>query len=163
MKKFLFTAFTALTISSVFAQTQVLEKTCYRGAFAPAPTPMWTNSWTNWDPQNTNYPAPTKTITGNITSSQTWNSTDVVLLSAQCFVKGNSVLTIQPGCIVLGDKAVTGAGLFITTGSKLIANGTAAQPIVFTSNQAAGLRAQGDWGGVILMGLAKNNAPAGTV
>lgn len=162
MKKSLFTLLTALTLTSAVAQTPFIEKTCYRGAFAPAPTPMWTNTWTEWDPQNKVYPAPTMTITGNITSSTTWSTGQVILLSSQCFVKNNSILTIQPGVTILGDKAFTGAGLFITTGSKLIANGTANAPIVFTSNQAPGLRGLGDWGGVILMGLASNNSPAGT-
>lgn len=160
MKKFLFTAATLMTLASATAQT-FFTKTCYRGAFAPAPTPMWTDSWTEWDPQNKVYPAPTMTVTGNITSNTTWNAGSVVLLSTQCFVKNNSILTIQPGVIVLGDKSVTGAGLFITKGSQLIANGTASSPIVFTSNQAPGARALGDWGGVVLMGKANNNNPNG--
>ena len=42
-----------------------------------------------------------------------------------------------------------------------MAAGTAAQPIIFTSNQAATARAIGDWGGVILMGKAGNNQPGG--
>jgi hypothetical protein len=162
MKKVLFTAITAMTIGSTLAQSSFITKTCYRGAFAPAPTPMWTDQWTEWDPQNKSYPAPNMTVTGNITSNTTWSTGAVVLLSAQCFVKNNSILTIQPGVIVLGDKAVTGAGLFITTGSQLMANGTATQPIVFTSNQVPGQRGLGDWGGIILMGLATNNSPAGT-
>jgi len=161
MKKILFTAISAVCLSGGFAQTSFITKTCYRGAFAPAPTPMWTDSWTEWDPQNKVYPAPTMTVTGNITSNTTWASGQTVLLSAQCYVTGNSVLTIQPGVVILGDKNVTGAGLFITKGSQLIANGTAAQPIVFTSNQAVGLRTRGDWGGIILLGKANNNTPGG--
>lgn len=161
MKKLLLTAVAALMIGSSGAQTSFFTKTCYRGAFAPAPAPMWTDTWTEWDPQNKVYPAPTVTITGNITSNTTWSAGQVVLLSAQCYVTGNSVLTIQPGVIILGDKNVTGAGLFITKGSQLIANGTVNSPIVFTSNQPAGQRARGDWGGVILMGKADNNTPGG--
>lgn len=42
-------------------------------------------------------------------------------------------------------------------GGKLIAQGTADAPIVFTSAQAAGQRRPGDWGGVIICGKAKNN------
>jgi hypothetical protein len=165
MKKILFTALAALTIANGFSQS-FFTKTCYRGAFAPAPAAMWTDNWTEWDPINKVYPAPTMTITGNITTNTTWSTGQVILLSAQCFVTGNSILTIQPGVVIMGDKAVTGAGLFITTGSQLIANGTATNPIVFTSNQPAGGgangRTKGDWGGVILMGQAINNCPAGT-
>src|SRR6478736_4018565 len=142
MKKILFTAVAALSLSSAFAQapSSFLVKTCYRGAFAPAPAPMWTDTWTEWDPQNKVYPAPNMTVTGNITSNTTWSTGAVVLLSTQCFVKNNSVLTIQPGVIVLGDKSVTGAGLFITKGSQLMAVGNETAPIVFTSNQAPGAR-----------------------
>ncbi|MGZ4090219.1 MAG: T9SS type A sorting domain-containing protein [Bacteroidia bacterium] len=162
MKKILFTVLSALTLSGGIAQSPFFTQTSYRGAFAPTPAPMWTDTWTEWDPQNKVYPAPTMTVTGNITSNTTWATGQTVLLSAQCFVKNNAVLTIQPGVTILGDKAVTGACLLIETGSQLIANGTVNQPIVFTSNQAPGLRGLGDWGGVILLGLATNNSPAGT-
>ncbi len=161
MKKVLFTSLSALLFGASFAQTPFFTKTCYRGAFAPSPTPMWTDTWTEWDPQNKVYPAPTQTITGNITSNTTWNTGQVVLLSSQCFIKNNSVLTIQPGVIVLGDKNAVGAGLFVTKGSQLIANGTVTAPIVFTSNQAPGNRTGGDWGGIILLGKATNNTPGG--
>ncbi|MBA3662832.1 MAG: T9SS type A sorting domain-containing protein [Bacteroidetes bacterium] len=162
MKKNLLTALAALTLGISVAQSPFFQSTTYRGAFAPAPTNMWTDNWTEWDPQNKVYPAPTITVTGNITTNTTWSSGQTVLLSSQCFVKNNAVLTIQPGVTVLGDKAVTGACLLVETGSQLIANGTANQPIVFTSNQAPGLRGLGDWGGIILCGLATNNCPAGT-
>lgn len=162
MKKQLLTALSVLSLGVSVAQTGFFTPTSYRGAFAPAPTPMWTDNWTEWDPQNKVYPAPTMTVTGNITSNTTWATGQTVLLSAQCFVKNNAVLTIQPGVTVLGDKSVTGACLLVTTGSKLIANGTASSPIVFTSNQAPGARSLGDWGGIILCGLATNNSAAGT-
>lgn len=157
MRKILFSAISSLLFGAALAQSPFFDRTCYRGAFAPAPTPMWTEGWTEWDPQNKVYPAPTVTITGNITSNTTWNTGQVILLSAQCFIKNNSVLTIQPGVIVLGDKAATGAGIFVTKGSQIIANGTAASPIVFTSNQAPGQRAPGDWGGLVLLGKSTNN------
>src|SRR5687768_3264060 len=150
MKKFLLSAISLLTFANGFSQT--IEKTCYRGAFAPAPAPMWTDTWTEWDPQNKVYPAPTITISSNITSNTTWNTGQTVLLTAPIYVKNNSVLTIQPGVVVLGDKSATGAALIVTRGSQLIANGTVSQPIVFTSNQAPGLRNIGDWGGVVLLG-----------
>ncbi len=42
-------------------------------------------------------------------------------------------------------------------GGKLIAKGTATEPIVFTSERAPGSRRPGDWGGVIVCGKAPNN------
>ncbi|MEY4646193.1 MAG: hypothetical protein RIQ98_29 [Bacteroidota bacterium] len=65
-------------------------------------------------------------------------------------------LTIQAGTVIIGDKATKGT-LVVHRGSKLIANGTAAAPIVFTSAEGVGNRAPGDWGGVVLCGKAPNN------
>lgn len=143
------------------AQQPFFQPTTYRGAFAPAPTPMWTDTWCEWDPQNKVYPAPTMTVASNITANTTWSTGQVVLLSGQIFVKNNAVLTIQPGVIIRGDKSVTGAGLFITRGAKIIAQGTVNQPIVFTSDQAPGQRNIGDWGGVVIFGKASTNDPGG--
>lgn len=161
MKKIYQTALLALACSTAMAQA-FFTPTSYRGAMAPAPTPMWTGTWVNWDPQNTVYPTATQTITSNITTNTTWTTGQTYLLQGQIYVTSGAVLTIQPGVVVLGSKSVPGSGLFITTGSKLNAVGTASQPIVFTSDQPAGSRALGDWGGVILMGLASNNNPGGT-
>ena len=44
---------------------------------------------------------------------------------------------IQPGTIIRGDKLTQGT-LIITRGAKIIANGTATNPIVMTSNEAVG-------------------------
>jgi hypothetical protein len=82
-------------------------------------------------------------------------------LQGQIYVKNGATLTIQPGTVIQGDKATAGSGLFVCQGSKLVANGTVSQPIVFTSNQPAGSRALGDWGGVILMGKSHLNVAGG--
>ncbi|TSJ42351.1 T9SS type A sorting domain-containing protein [Fluviicola chungangensis] len=159
MKKIYLSAlFAGLGTLAAFGQ---FEQTTYRGAFAPAPTPMWTEGWANWDPQNTNYGTPNQTITTNITANTTWTAGNVYLLQGQIYVKNNATLTIEPGTIIMGDKAVQGSGLFITKGAKLMAQGTANAPIVFTSNQAAGSRSAGDWGGIILLGKAANNQTNG--
>jgi hypothetical protein len=49
--------------------------------------------------------------------------------------------------------------LIIERGAKLIADGKVDDPIVFTSGKASGQRAQGDWGGIILLGKAPTNRP----
>lgn len=160
MKKIYKTALLALMSNFALAQGFFVPTT-YKGAFAPAPTPMWTDNWTEWDPQNANYPAPTVNVTTNITTNTTWTSGNVYYLKGQIYVKNGATLTIEPGTIIRGDKTATGAGLFICKGSKIHAQGTAMQPIVFTSDQAPGSRSLGDWGGVILLGQAGNNQPGG--
>jgi hypothetical protein len=161
MKKLLLSALTLASFTSAIAQTNFFTKTCYRGAFAPAPNEMWTKDWAEFDPQNKVYPAPTVTISANITSNTTWATGTTVFLSGVIYVKGNSILTIQPGVVIRASKAANGSALVVTKGSQLIANGTATAPIVFTSDQAPGSRGVGDWGGIILLGSAALNYTTG--
>lgn len=72
------------------------------------------------------------------------------------YVGTGSVLTIEPGTVIKGDKD-TQAALIVEPGGKLIAEGTKDAPIVFTSEQPKGQRKPGDWGGLIICGNAKNN------
>jgi hypothetical protein len=65
-------------------------------------------------------------------------------------------LTIEPGTRIISDLVEKGA-LCIERGGKIIANGTASQPIVFTSGKPAGQKAPGDWGGVCILGRARTN------
>ncbi len=104
--------------------------------------------------------APTQVILdADITSNQTWTNDNIYVLQGGClYVRNNSTLTVQPGTVVRGNAAA----LIVLPGSKLIADGTAAQPIVFTSNKPAGQRARGDWGGIVLLGKAPINVPGGT-
>ena len=145
-----------LAFTSMLAMSQVVPTT-YRGAFAPAPTPMWTDNWTNWDPQNAFYGAPTVTVTGVITSNQTWTKNNVYLLQGTVFVDSLVTLTIEAGTVVRGDANTVISALVIQRGAKLIANGTPCNPIVFTSSKASGSRTKGDWGGIIIEGRALNN------
>jgi hypothetical protein len=67
-------------------------------------------------------------------------------------------LTIAPGTLIIGERATKGT-LVIHRGSKIIANGTASQPIIFTSERNPGEREPGDWGGLVICGRAVNNQP----
>lgn len=78
------------------------------------------------------------------------------ILKGWIYVTDGSVLTIEPGTVIKGDKD-TKAALIVERGGKINAQGTNNEPIVFTSNQAIGSRKPGDWGGVIICGKAKNN------
>ena len=153
-----------MLLLAVAAMNAQLETTTYRGAFAPAPTAMWTDNWTNFDPQNKVYPTPAVDVTGNITVDTRWTAGNTYYLKSQIYVKNNATLTIEPGVVVRAcsdTNIVLGAGLFVTKGAKLIAEGTAALPIVFTSDKAVGARAKGDWGGVILLGKGAYNTNGG--
>jgi len=154
MKKFYFLPMIFLVVASMNAQ---LVSTTYRGAFAPAPAAMWTDNWANFDPQNAVYPAPNVDVTTSITTDTHWTAGNTYYLKSQIYVKNNATLTIDAGVVIRADHTATGAGLFVTKGAKVIAIGTATSPIVFTSDNAAGSRAKGDWGGVILLGKGAYN------
>ncbi len=98
------------------------------------------------------------TISSDITSNTTWTNNNIYTLTGGfIYVTNNATLTIEPGTIIKGNAAT----LVVTRGSKIMAEGTATQPIVFTSYQSAGNRNPGDWGGIILCGKAPLNDPAG--
>ncbi len=90
--------------------------------------------------------------------TQTLTADKKYLLEGQVFVRSGCVLTIQPGTVILGDKRTRGT-LVIDKGGKLIARGEVNKPIVFTSNQPAGIRDRGDWSGILMLGNARTNQP----
>lgn len=98
-------------------------------------------------------------VTEAISSNTTWTSNNKYLLKGFIYVNDGATLTIQPGTIIKGDKPTKGT-LIVRRGGKLIADGTASQPIVFTSNQPAGSRDYGDWGGIVICGRAPHNQPS---
>ena len=111
-------------------------------------------------------------VTGVITANTTWTADKIYKLKG--FVRvGNDptvtdvpaknsgpTLTIQPGTVIYGEKATKGT-LIIQRGAKIIAEGTATSPIVFTSESAVGTKEPGDWGGLVICGRASNNQPGG--
>ncbi len=104
---------------------------------------------------------PQVTVSGEITSNTTWTNDNIYILNGFVYVEDGADLTIEAGTIIRGQNDTKGT-LIVTRGSKLFANGTVDQPIVFTSNQPQGSRNYGDWGGIILLGYAPINVPGGT-
>lgn len=100
------------------------------------------------------------TFSGSIKTNTTWGPAPCTVdLVGPVLVEG-AVLTVLPGVVVRGVKnPANPAALIVLRGGKLDANGTASNPIVFTSNQAPGSRSLGDWGGVTLNGAAPVNFP----
>lgn len=94
------------------------------------------------------------TVSSNITADTTWCAGQTVTMTSRIYVQ-NSTLTIQPGVTVKGQL---GSALVITRTAHIDAQGTASQPIVFTSSNAAGSRAPADWGGLVMFGNAPVNA-----
>lgn len=99
-------------------------------------------------------------IQGEIKGNRTLSADSIYLLKGFVYVIDGAKLTIPAGTVLKGEKATMGS-LIIEKGGKIDAQGTAAHPIVFTSNQAPGARTYGDWGGVILCGKAVINQTGG--
>jgi hypothetical protein len=127
------------------------------------------------DPIQTN-----KVISSNITSNTTWYADTVYQLGGRITVTSGATLTIQPGTVIKGE-AGTGSNataLLIARGGKLMAEGTASLPIIFTSVAdeitpemvAAGNFASpnldptvnGLWGGIIVLGNGQISPKPGT-
>jgi hypothetical protein len=112
-------------------------------------------------------------VSSNITENTTWETGKVYILASRISVEAGAELTIQPGVIIKGE-AGTGANataLLVARNAKLFAEGTADQPIIFTSvadeiqpgqvvspNLDPSLN--GLWGGLLILGNARISADA---
>lgn len=98
-----------------------------------------------------------RTLSGFISANTTLYADTTYVLSGYVKVTNAATLTIQPGTRIVGDTTVAGSSLWILRGSRIVAEGTAQAPIVFTSQRAPGNRRPGDWGGLIIIGNAPIN------
>ena len=115
-------------------------------------------------------------IDGNITQNTTWMTGKVYVLKSRIAVVSGVTLTIEPGVIVKGE-AGTGANataLLIARGGKLMAEGSASSPIIFTSvadeimpGEVASPNLDptlnGLWGGLLILGNAPISADAASI
>ncbi|MDZ4808669.1 MAG: T9SS C-terminal target domain-containing protein [Bacteroidota bacterium] len=101
---------------------------------------------------------PTSNIITGVISSSKFYAKGKWILKGYVYITNGATITFEAGCVVQSDVTEKGA-LIIERGAKLIASGTAALPIVFTSGKAIGARTPGDWGGIILLGKAPTNRP----
>lgn len=102
------------------------------------------------------------TLTGEITEDLTLSADKEYVLKGGVFVGDDTnatTLTIEPGTTIYGDPS-TLSFLVIRRHAKLMAQGTADKPIIFTSGKDDGKRARGDWGGIIINGQAPLNVCA---
>ncbi len=106
-------------------------------------------------------------VSGSITSNTTWTSNFIYQLNQKVVVQDGATLTIEPGTIIKGSSGTgsLASALVIARGGKLMAEGTATEPIIFTSaadnialGQTMGTNLdqndRGLWGGLIVLGNA---------
>ncbi len=100
-----------------------------------------------------------ETLGGDVTTETTLVNTKAYNLTSLLIVKNGGVLNIEPGTFIFG---ANGSAIIVGTSGRIEAHGTRARPIIMTSNQPYGQRRGGDWGGLVLIGLAPSNWPGGT-
>src|SRR5690606_9627400 len=135
----------------------------------------WTEGWTvGIHPEDDLAACPTGTtevnslsgrlncqLTGDITSNVTLAAGADYVLNGRVRIGVDNTtavtLTVQPGVRIFGKSGAD--FLVVTRGSKIEANGTAANPIVMTSVQdvIGSPTAAGQWGGLVLLGKAPSN------
>jgi hypothetical protein len=100
-------------------------------------------------------------LSGQITGKVTLSADSIYKLKGYVRVMDGAELTIQPGTVIIGERSSKGT-LIVQMGGKIFADGTAAKPIVMTSEREPGFRNPGDWGGLVICGKARNNITEAT-
>lgn len=96
-------------------------------------------------------------ITGSITSNKTFAFGNYTL-SGIVTIESGVTVTFDAGSKITANAANGVDALVVKTGGKLIINGTASQPVVFTETSAT----PGSWGGIIMYGDAPINGSGAT-
>lgn len=116
---------------------------------------------------------------GEGTGTTTWTKDNIYVLEGFVFVNEGQTLTIEAGTIIKGKsgQGSSSAALVVSRGAKIMADGTASDPIIFTTESDDIARdntgaltceggnlpatARGLWGGVVILGAASLNSSPG--
>jgi len=103
--------------------------------------------------------------TGELDNGAVLNCATTYVLDTKIYVPSGKTISIAPGTVIKGRIAGTAANataLIIERGGKIIADGSADCPIVFTAEAdlldgAYPIANKGQWGGLVMLGKATNN------
>ena len=105
---------------------------------------------------------------GSGTGTVTWTKDNEYLLEGFVFVNDGQTLTIEAGTVVRfkSGQGENASALIVSRGGKIIASGSANEPIIFTSedddlNESVDISERGLWGGLIILGNAPLNIEGG--
>ena len=97
-------------------------------------------------------------LTGEITSDMTLDKDTLYVIEGTTKVKNGATINIPAGTVIFGELGTD--VLVFTKGTKIIAEGTAEEPVIFTSETAL-LNPKdadvGQWGGLTILGNAPTN------
>ncbi|MEL6717401.1 MAG: carboxypeptidase regulatory-like domain-containing protein [Bacteroidota bacterium] len=165
----------AMALGGLSPAVSGIETVDYKGAISPLGDP-WYAGWSfydaviNGDMKSKSIPElPVEVITDDRAKgvgTTTWTNDKIWILDGIVFVNRGDVLTIEPGTIIQGRNAPNGgtSSLIISRGAKIIAEGTAEEPIIFTFEGDQGNTSpevRGKWGGLVLLGDATLNNDLG--
>ncbi|MEK9501774.1 fibronectin type III domain-containing protein [Gaopeijia maritima] len=98
---------------------------------------------------------------GTITGTRQLSADTTYTIAGLVIVEDGGELRIPAGTTLLGSTTVQPSAVIVRQGGQLYSEGTAAAPVVFTSDKVNGTPGRGDWGGVVLNGRSICNFPAG--
>lgn len=164
------------SIGSLSSYPAGFEQVNYKGAVDPNGTP-WYEGWSFFS----------RIVKGQLTSApitlgtiEVWNAAKMdaagpdvywtadktYVLEGFVFVNDGQTLHIEAGTVIQGKPGsdVNASALIISRGAKIMAEGTADKPIIFTyegdqGGSSADLR--GQWGGLLILGRARLNSTPG--
>ena len=138
---------TSKILMSAFVAAMVIAglSSCDKGGQTPTPDPT---------PEEL-------TLGGRLTEDLTLESGKTYTLTSSLQVVAPAILTIEPGVTIIADESAGSDNIIyilIEQGAKIMAEGTASEPIVMTSEN----KEAGAWGGLHICGYAHTNANGAT-
>ncbi|MEC7770482.1 MAG: multidrug transporter [Bacteroidota bacterium] len=100
----------------------------------------------------------TVNLSGVYTSDLALDPDVEYIVTGPVLIAEGATLTVPAGMTVKAEPVGVNAYIAIQQGARIVANGTSANPIVFTSNAAS--PSSGNWGGIVLCGKAPINSTA---
>jgi len=105
-------------------------------------------------------------VNADIAGSVTWTANNTYNLAQQIYVLPGATLTIEPGTLIASTPTIDGAGsLAVCRGGRIYAEGTATDPIIFTSKNddlVTWREAANEWGNLSILGDAYISDTIGT-
>lgn len=105
---------------------------------------------------------------GQGTGDKIWTKDTTWILDGLVFVNAGQTLEIEAGTVVKGKPGQErdASALVVARGAKIMAEGTASEPIIFTAEAdpldgTLAVTERGMWGGVIVLGAARLNSAPG--
>lgn len=98
-------------------------------------------------------------LSGTYTTDLDLDANNDYVVNGPLIMASGTTLTVPAGMTIEALAAGANVYIAISQGARIIANGTADNPIVFTSDASS--PAAGDWGGLILLGRAPINSVTG--